>query len=257
MHQAQAYIRNNLLPGTPSVSLVESYTLNLSASNSLLNHLKSDAISYTYSATVSIGDAVLGARRKLFTWATVKLYYAAFYALRALLALNSVCIFYVGTKPYSMEVRPGQAATKRDGQTHKVVLNEFKNRNIEPFLLSQQIDLEDPLEWLMERREEANYKNARFCEPNIPPHFKKIVDFGLRQSLKEYILDNSGLYVFDPDHAILAYPLKTLQILYAKIVSPGGFTFRDDEVSYLCQLFSDQHGPIPEMSNIIRTCLRS
>jgi hypothetical protein len=223
----------------------------------LLNHLKGDAVSYTYSATVSIGDAISGVRKELFTWTTVKLYYSTFYAFRALLALNGVCIFYIGRKPYCIEVKPGQTAKKRAGQTHKVVLDEFKNRNIEPSLLSQQIDLEDPLVWLISKREDANYKDAKFCEPNVPNHFKKIVDFGLRQAVKEYLLDTSSLYLFDPDHAILAYPLKTLQILYEQIVSPGNFNFRDEEVSYLCQLFSDQQGPIPEMNSVLRACLKS
>jgi len=253
-HQAQAYI-STLLPGTPNASTVESYALNLSESNRLLSYLKGDAISYTYSATVSIGDAVLGTRKELFTWATVKLYYSTFYAFRALLAVNGVCIFYIGTKPYCIEAKPGQSARRRDGQTHKVILKEVENRNIEPSLLSQQIDLEEPLEWLMTKRECANYRDAKFCEPNIPNHFKKIVDFGVRRAVEEYLLDTSSLYLFDPDHAILAYPLKVLQVLCKYMVSTENFTFRDEEVSYLCRLFSDQKGPIPEMVSVLKACL--
>jgi hypothetical protein len=258
IHQAQAYIRNNLITaGSPPSSTVESYTLNLAESRRLLNYLKSDAVSYTYSSTVSMGDAISGARKELFTWTTVKLYYSTFYAFRALLALNGVCIFYIGTKPYCIEVEPGKSPVKRNGQTHKIILSEFKKQNIEPSLLSQQIDLEDPPEWLMTKREDANYKSAKFCEPNVPRHFKKIVDFGFRYALETYLLDNSSLYLFDPDHAILAYPLKTLQVLYKQIVLPENFTFENEEVSYLCQLFSDHQGPIPEMNRVLRACLRS
>jgi hypothetical protein len=257
MHQAQSYITNNLLPGTPPISTIRSYALSQSESSSLLKNLKSDAVSYTYSATVSMGDAISGASKNLFTWTTVKLYYSTFYAFRALLALNGICIFYVGKKPYCIEVQPGRSANKRDGQTHKIILNEFRSRNIEPSLLTQQIDLEDPLEWLMAKREDANYKNAKFCEPSIPKHFRKIVDFGLRRAVREYLLDTSSLYLFDPDHAILAYPLKTLQALYKEIVSPGNFTPKKEEIVYLCQLFNDQQGPLPEINSVLRECLIS
>ncbi|QMS91012.1 hypothetical protein HUN01_26775 [Nostoc edaphicum CCNP1411] len=88
-HQAQAYIQT-LLPATSSKIVIESRTLSKSEERVLLNSLKSDAISYIYSATISVGDATIGINKQLFTWATVKLYYATFYALRALLALDNI-----------------------------------------------------------------------------------------------------------------------------------------------------------------------
>lgn len=250
-HQAQAYIQT-LLPTTPSKIVIESLTLNQSEARVLLKYLKSDAVSYIYSATISVGDAIIGVNKQLFTWATVKLYYATFYALRALLALDNICIFYIGTKPYLIEVKAGKCPQKRDGQTHKVVLDEFSNRNTEPSLLSQEIDLEKPLDWLMIKREEANYKIAKFYEPNIPEHFKKIAAFGVRQSIKEYLLDKSDLYLFDQEHAILAYPLRSIQLVYKKIRATGNFELQDDEINYLCQLFNDKNGPIPESHKMLR-----
>jgi len=113
MHQAQAYIRDALLPSTPSFSKFDSYVLSPSESSQLLKRLKGDAVSYTYSATVSIGEAISGAEKGLFTWTTVKLYYSIFYAFRALLALNDVCIFYIAKKPYCIEVKPGQTGVSR------------------------------------------------------------------------------------------------------------------------------------------------
>ena len=250
-HQAQAYI-STLIPGTSSASAIQNHVLNLMQANCLLNYLKSDALSYIYSAIVSIGDATVSIRKDLFTWATVKLYYATFYAFRASLALDSICIFYIGKKPYALEVNPGKTPVKRDGQTHQIVLNEFRRRQPGHFLLSQQIALEDPLNWLVNKREEANYRNAKFCEPNVPKHFEKIINYGLRQSIKEYLLDSSDLYIFDPDHAILAYPLRSLQLVYEKMLTVPNFHLKDDEVNYLCQLFRDQKGPIPEMYDLLK-----
>lgn len=251
-HQAQAYISDTMLPSLPLGSAIQDHALNLTEATCLLRYLKSDAISYIYSAIVSIGDATVSLKQELYTWSTVKLYYATFYASRAFLALDNICIFYVKNKPYAIEVTPGSFPQRRDGQTHKIILNEFRNRNTEPSLLSQPIELEDPLKWLMNKREEANYKAAKFCEPDVPEHFQKIINYGLRQAIKEYLLDSSDLYTFDADHAILAYPLKSIQLVYKKMLATNNFYFKDDEVKYLCQLFRDRNGPIPEIYNLLK-----
>lgn len=256
-HQAQLYIDNNLLTTASSISTIESYSISSAQAFALKNHLKNDALSYIYSSIVSIGDATLGIKKELLTWATVKLYYATFYALRSLLAINEICIFYFKSSkkntPFVLSAQPGQIPKKgSSGQTHKLVLSEFKKRNFEPRLLSQLIGVQEPLEWLVEKREEANYKIAKFAEPNIPKHFEKIIDSGLRRAIREYLLDSSDLYMFDPDHAILAYPLRVIQIAYRQLMASNGFSLRDSEVSYLCQLFTDQSGPIPEIHALFK-----
>jgi hypothetical protein len=252
MHQSQKYISEELLPGTPSRSQIENYFLGLAEASKLVNFLGGDSIGYTYSATISIGDATLNIQKGLYTWATVKLYYSTFYAFRALLALNKICIFYVGRKPYALEVKAGKAPRKKDGPTHKVVLEEFRSWNSGHFLLSQQIGLSDPLEWLMEKREDANYKQAKFCEPEVPNHFKRIIDSGLRQSIQEYLSDTSGIYTFDPDHSMIAYPLKVLDFLYKEVYASGDFSLRKEDIIYLCNLFKDKKGPISCINTLIK-----
>jgi hypothetical protein len=257
-HHAQVYINTTLFPGNPASSHIENRSINQTEANALLRHLKNDAVSYIYSSIVSVGNAILSIRKELLTWATVKLYYATFYGVRSLLAINGVCIFYIKTSPtkttpFILTVQAGQIAKKGNGQTHKLVLSEFRKRNnIEPRLLSQYIGLQDPLEWLIERREEANYKTAKFLEPQVPRHFDKIIDHGLRRVIKEYLCDTSDLYMFDPDHAILAYPLRGIQIACKKLWMSGDFSLKSDEISYLCQLFNDQSGPIPEMHALLK-----
>lgn len=255
MYKAQSYINTTLVPALSRPNLIASYAISSTEASALLSRLYSDAVDCLYSSIITIGDAVSGMTRGLYTWSTIKLYYATFYIFRSLLALNKVCIFYVGTKPYSIDAIPGGVATKRNGQTHKIVLNEFKSRSVVPLLLSQTIDLSDPLDWLMEKRETANYKNPRFCEPVIPHHFEKIIEFGVRKSLKEYLSDNSSLYLFDPDHAMLAYPVSGLRIVCQQVASIDEFVLKSDEISYLCKLFNDRLGPIPEVNKIITSCL--
>jgi hypothetical protein len=251
MHKAPTYI-GTLFPSNPSDTDVKSYVINSAKAVQIRNRLHNDAISYIYSATITMGDAVRGIKQNLFTWATVKLYYVTFYSCRALLALDDICIFYVGTKPFSLEVRSGNSPQKKKGQTHKIVLNEFKNQSVMPRLISQDIEYVPPLQWLMTKREEANYKVAKFQEPEIPEHFQKIADIGIKQALTTYIQDSSDIYLFDADHAIVAYPLKTLQNAYGKMKTFGNLNLTDREKSYLCSLFKDNHGPIPEIHTMIR-----
>ncbi len=251
MHKAQAYI-GTLFSGTPSEAIVKAHIINSAEATQICDHLHNDAISYIYSATITIGDAIQGIRQNLFTWATIKLYYATFYSCRALLALDDICIFYVGRRAFSIEVRAGNSPQRKQGTTHRVVLNEFKNQGVVTRLVSQDIGYDDPLDWLMTKREDANYRSAKFQEPNVPKHFQKIVASSIRSVLTTYLQDSSDSYLFDPDHAMVAYPLKTLQYAYNKMKTFNNLSLTDEEVRYLCKLFRDKQGPIPEIHTMIR-----
>ena len=252
MHKAQTYI-GTLFTGTPPDAIVKAHVINRAEATQICSYLHNDALSYLYSATVTVGDAIRGIRQNLFTWATVKLYYATFYSCRALLALDDICIFYVGRKPFSIEARAGNSPRRKQGQTHKVVLDEFVSQRVVSQLISQPIGYDDPLDWLMAKRENANYRLAKFEEPNIPDHFQKIVTLGVRQALTAYLQDSSNIYLFDVDHAIVAYPITTLQHAYDRMRTFDNLRFTDREMSYLCGLFRDNQGPIPEAHKMIKT----
>jgi len=76
--------------------------------------LHRDALDGYYSALVSFADALHGLQANYFSWATVKLYYALFYCLRALLSGAGVCIFYLGSAPALVQAiagdRPARAS---------------------------------------------------------------------------------------------------------------------------------------------------
>lgn len=252
MHRAPTHIKT-LFPGTPSDTVIKAHVISNVEATTICSCLHNDAVSYIYSATITIADALRGIRQNFFTWATVKLYYATFYSCRALLALDDICIFYMGKKPFSIEVKAGNSPqTKGRNTTHKIVLNEFRSQGIAPRLISQDIEYVDPLTWLMTKREEANYNVAKFQEPNIPKHFQKIIDSGIRQTVTSYLQDSSDLYLFDADHAIVAYPLKTLQYAYNKMKTFNNLKLTNPEISHLCNLFKDNRGPIPEVHKMIR-----
>ena len=77
------------------------------------------------------------------------------------------------------------------------------------------------------------------------------INCGLRRVIHEYLNDSLNLYLFDPDHAILAYPIKTIQITYNKILATENIVFGKDELKYLCQLFNDDKGQISDMYNFL------
>jgi uncharacterized protein (UPF0332 family) len=186
----------------------------------LRQSLLTDAGNYYYSALVSFFDGFLDLDRHLYTWSTVKLYYSVFYTLRGLLALKGHCIYYCNGKPFSCSGDVvGVPSVVRKDSTHKVVLNLFGEAFAEDRLLSQPIAGEPALDWLVDRREEANYKQGRFPDPDVPAHFIQVTQLGFRRAINAYLADPSLFYAFDADHAMVAFPLATLMRLRAELRS--------------------------------------
>lgn len=247
MHRAQRYFDTviNLGGNAPA-----SVALNPITAGTLELELAEDAKSYLYSAVVSVGDAIQGIQREMFSWSTVKLYYAVFYALRAVLAAHKYAILYhvVGQKgtPYRLRAASGQAPTKLSGNTHKIILQQYTAHFPSTPMVTQLIGIHKPFDWMMDRREEINYKNAKFHEPAAPLFFKKIASGNIRHLLLAYINDNSATFAFDPDHAILALPIAAIQAAktaFASMVTPAVLT--EDDAKFLAGLFRDRHGEMP------------
>lgn len=250
MHKAQDYLKTSFLPAPPSVSTAVAQVLTGPQAIALSGCLGIDSTGYMFSALLSLTDAINGINKGLWSWSTVKLYYSVFYALRAHLAANGQCVFYIGSKPMGIFAQAGSNPTKLDGPTHKVVLERFSKLNPHHLLLSQDIDLTNPFDWLMARREEANYKNARFWEPSTPHHFNKISSIGLRRLIKEYLGADYTLYLFDMDHAMLAYPLIVMREVISLLKTKGTFLDADD-IKYLKQYLCDKSGPLPELYSLL------
>lgn len=251
MHKSQSYLVNDIYQENSPANLVQSHILSELEAEKLQLNLREDACDYLYSATVSLGDALCGLNRGLFTWATVKLYYSVFYTMRARLAFKGFCIFYIKTSPYSISSVPGKQAQKEKGQTHKVVMQLFRNNNIDPFMLSQPIELKDPIDWLMNLRENANYKIARFAEPEVPKYFMKVKKFGVRRACEEYISDTSTLHLFDPDHAMVAYPISLIRRAFSEFQRENLSIQKKESKSFLNELFSDKKGAFSSLLQVL------
>jgi hypothetical protein len=252
MPQSQTYL-SSLFPIASNKAVVRAKVLTPTEVVSLASALRSDAADYYYSAWISFLDALNGIGKGFHTWATVKLYYAVFYAFRASLALDNVCIFHVNRSAFIVEALAGaNPRSSSDAGTHKTVLRAFQRHNPTHPLLSQQIDLLEAVDWLIDQRESANYGRARFDEPHASSLFDHISENGVRRSLAEYVADASMTYTFDRDHAILAYPLQALRLIGSQLQPALLGTADAEEQEFLRSRARDQAGPLALIINLLK-----
>lgn len=231
------------------------HPLNAREARHLASLLKTDATNYLYSACISIAEALHAADRSLFTWATVKLYYSVFYMLRSSLALSGRVLAYNGTKPRTLLCQAGELPNSLTGNTkgtHQSVITYFSNCFPTSTLLSQDILGVSPFKWLMQRREDANYGAARFGDPNCPQHFIKITQLGVRRATSEYINDESYLFAFDPEHAVIALPIEVLKNVINHPELDVGANLEMDVKSFFRSIYIDKAGPITDILKLLK-----
>jgi len=191
------------------------FNLEESAVGHLGGELYLDSLDYYYSALLSVGDALNGIARGRYSWSIVMLYYSTFYCARAILGLNSYGLVAVESKEYLIEVRDGQKLQKAHGHTtHDRVLKAFVEKFKNSMLLTE-VNGDCSFWWMKNRRNEANYKNSRFIEPEVPEYFYHITKYGIETVILQYFLEhcNNNKYelTFQPEHAALAFPLLLLK----------------------------------------------
>lgn len=220
----------------------------------LADKLASDSQKSIYSSLLSIADAVRGLDAQYTTWPTVKFYYSAFYSVRALLSLSSVCMYYVSTKSLWIESVQGSYAEKSPpragGSSHKFSFALFADRFPNSPLISQTIDGMVPFDWLMKQREDANYRVPRFVEPTENALFRFVRKFGVRKLCIQYLEDDT--FAFDPDHAVFAYPLYLLKHIRKLGVSGRSCVENSDDDSAYEAYFSDRFGPVSALLDLKR-----
>jgi len=90
-----------------------------------------------------------------------------------------------------------------------------------------------------------------FIEPRTPPHFVKIVDGSVRLACQSYLSDDTGLYAFDPEHAILAYPLEVIKCTIKLFHEHKQCPHKRDDMPFLRDLLSDKKGPMSYLLRIM------
>lgn len=239
MLTSQAFF--NAQAWSPSVGHVVTQT----EASTLSAGLEIDRASLLYCAAVSLVDAIRGLELEFYSWSTVKLYYCVFYAYRSILAANGISIVYEKRKPLIIEAKKGAVSRKASGTSHAVVLKCFAETFPNHSLLSQEIDLQPPHDWLMNLREEANYRMGRFWEPTCPVHLSAIQRLGIRSAITSYL--NDGLFAFDADHAAVAYPLYAY--LQARSHHRAGAALEERASRFLRKRIRDKQGAIAQLAS--------
>lgn len=236
--------------GVKPANIVSAAPISHLDATSLSLKLNADGIRCLYSSFVSVADALRGIEGGFYSWSGVKLYYSVFYALRASLAFSGTAIFYLDRSPLWIEIRPGATPQRGTGTTHKFVMSLFSQKESNSTLLSQPIDSVSALSWLQERREEFNYTNAKFCEPTCPTCFRHLPTSGVRRLVGAYLADQSFSYAFDPEHAMLAYPIEVLKFVITQ-KAPND-AFEDSDRTILRSILADKLGPLSFFEDLIR-----
>src|SRR3989442_10589304 len=95
------------------------------------------------------------------------------------------------------------------------------------------IQAADPLHWLMDQREYWQYRSGRFSDPDLPKVLVQVNVDKAQRMLAEYSADTKGLYLADPDHALVAVPFRLLEwsLSQGNLVSAG--IVEPEELIYL------------------------
>ncbi|MGC1275995.1 MAG: hypothetical protein WBC44_20000 [Planctomycetaceae bacterium] len=215
--------------------------------------LEVDAGDYYWSACISVVDGLRAVDAEFFTWSTVKMYYAVFYALRALLAWDGVTVFHVGTTPYWAKATAGAFPVWVPGiGTHQAVLACFRTLNPNSDFVTQPIEFaDDGLAWMLEKREDANYNVSRFSEPAIPGYYASIAKLGVRKAVGAYLDPKSGVTPFDKDHAVVAFPIAVLAAAAAAANARGGAIVSEDELAFLKRKCRERDAALSPVSRLI------
>lgn len=208
--------------------------------------IESEIASYYYKALLSYIESLPALENKLFSWATVRLYYSVFYSIRAFLACENISILRQRRCLYYIKAKEGEHFKKCEDTTdHKgsilTLCKLFKNSDP---LLSNNIENMDAYNWMMKKREEVNYRDIDFHDP-IPPEFWQTINSELQhqgiKNIVEKLVNDNWLYCFQEEYAILAVPTKRLILTVDAIHRLGK----------PCDISEDKRKLIAEMSNIL------
>lgn len=229
-------------------------TITASDAAALAQRLQEDAHDYFYSAAVSLASACLALREGSFTWAVVKLYYATYLAARSTLAINDICVVYEGKKRkyFTLRAQAGLAIEPLEQNTHAAVRGCFVKNLPSHEINTQQIAGQHAISWIKTQRERLNYGASRFGDPAVDRLFSRCVETDYRKMFSIYLAD--PLYAYDPDHAVVALPLRALQTTrdqFSKRLLR--YTCRSEESRFLKALTKDRRGPIPDLVNLLCT----
>lgn len=215
-------------------TVIETYALNYNEASTLRAYLYDDAKDLYFKGCQSLTESLVNFRERHYSWAVIKSYYAVFYMLKADLALRGYAlirhraIYYLHALDGNCPQTKGSAGAnrKRYKGDHKATINYyidfFLNSDI---LLSQEIDSMNVYEWLMKKREQINYQERSFKEPDRPDFLSyinsRIISGGFTALIDEIKSDNNYILTFQPEYAPIAIPYKRALLTKQNFINIG------------------------------------
>lgn len=207
----------------------ESFQVTTSRKEKLLIELKADACDLYFKAIFSIADALSNLYEGRHSWSVVKLYYSIFYLLRCIMATHGIA-FVKNNGIYTIKFDIGESPIKRDKGTHMgqrisgdhkttiaTYIYLFKDNDI---LQTNTINGSVVYDWIMELRNQVNYRERAFQEPIHKYFYESIFDKNhFKTQVETYINDDTFVYCFDEDHCCLAAPLKLALLTKTKLAT--------------------------------------
>jgi len=241
-------------------AVFESLNLTSEQVHVLKSTLLEDAKDLYFKGLLSLSEAIYSMSRRLYSWATIKAYYSVFYLLRGSLALRDYAIVR-NRSLYLLPLKVGESPKKKSSDRyrndHVCVINVYRDLYANSDMLqSNTVDELNPYEWLMERRNQINYRQREFLDPN-PPNFLQLIS-GLIQSHKldelitAYVGDTRYLYCFQSNHACLALPIRRLFLTKEEFVKANNsLIFPQEKIDLVRKLLVINSEPLKSVDEFI------
>lgn len=196
--------------------------LNSNIIDAIKNVREDDIKNLYFNGLLSVVEAIKGITNGNYSWPTVKLYYACFYLLKCSLICKDIVLLKQGRNVFYIQLTANETFTKvpsdekSDHQSTIWLYNKFYDGS--DILLTNDINGKNPHEWMRKKREEVNYQHDKFQEPN-PPYFWQEIDTQIKaknisKQVSKFLNDEDFLYTFQEEYAILAVPIKRLDLTY-------------------------------------------
>lgn len=191
--------------------------------NALKECLYLDGLDHLYKGIYSISNGLFNINNKYYSWSIIKFYYSIFYLMRSNFSANNIG-FLKNNGIYTLNLNIGEKPIRRDvgkykgercNGDHKTTIsthvNEFSSQDI---MLSNNVQNQNIYDWFMDIRNQVNYRERSFHEPDFKYFPSEIFDENqIKNTIETYFNDTDLVYCFNEDHASIAAPIKILQLV--------------------------------------------
>ena len=224
---------------------IKTYHISLQDYKTAKLALNADIDAFLLNGLISLSSSVNSLNKSNFSWAFIQSYYSIFYLARAFNGINNYVILYNKRKPYGIKIQPSEKFVKLKGNSHDVVLNQFKTHFSKDTLLSNTIEETSPVDWFNEKRNFINYSLNPLTDP-LPPISLFNHKNELRYWITTYVNDTNHIYTFDPRHCFIAYPIQLFNRIFSHYTENklANIYLDEERMAFFKKNFSDEKGPI-------------